>query len=428
MSREGKSVARIAAGARAQLEQQILPFWLAEGIDTERGGFYTCFDNRGRRLMSTDKYTWSQGRFVAVLARATRAVRRGLLSGDADAMLHWARRGASFLCEHALLADGSVHYVLDRSGAVVDDDRSALRSVYADCFLAMGLAELASVSGEGAWLDTAEVIADHATGLVHAGRPPTAPYELPDGTSGYGPLMILLNTRLDLLRARRALELPDRGNADALAQARDDVLARRRADGRFDEVRVADPALADTLLARHQTPGHALEGLWMVVEADRLLGGGDLTPLADSADALCRQGWDVEFGGLLRYVDLDGGAPTGRRLGGDYEALVLRTWSTKLWWVHSEAVFATALLSSLTGDPRLIAWRDRIWDYTWRTFPARAEGREWIQIRNRAGAPLDEVVALPLKDPYHITRNLLQLLDLAAEEEVPDVSPGRRPA
>lgn len=417
MSLKTRTVARLAAEARHHVEQEILPFWLAEGIDSEHGGFFTCFDNRGRRLTSTDKYTWSQGRFVAVLARAARAVQRGLLSGDADAMLHWAQHGASFLCEHALLADGSVRYVVQRSGATPDDDRSALRSVYADCFLAMGLAELASVSGEARWLDTAELIADHATALVHNGRPPTAPYELPDGTSGYGPLMILLNTRLDLLRAYRTLQLPDRGNASALAQARDGVLSRRRPDGRFDEVRINDPALADTLLARHHTPGHALEGLWMVAEADRLLGGGDLTPLVESADALCRQGWDEKFGGMLRYVDIDGEQPRGRPLGGEYEALVMRTWSTKLWWVHSEAVYSTALLGSLTGDERVIEWRDRLWDYTSRTFPGGSQGREWIQIRDRSGAPLDEVVALPLKDPYHVTRNLLQLLDLADEEK-----------
>jgi N-acylglucosamine 2-epimerase len=58
----------------------------------------------------------------------------------------------------------------------------------------------------------------------------------------------------------------------------------------------------------------------------------------------------------------------------------------------------------------------RTWDYVVRTFPHPdpAVG-EWIQIRDRAGRPLEQVVALPVKDPYHIARNLLQLLALFDE-------------
>jgi len=41
---------------RQHLETAILPFWLAHSIDDEYGGFFTCFDNSGDRLVSTDKY------------------------------------------------------------------------------------------------------------------------------------------------------------------------------------------------------------------------------------------------------------------------------------------------------------------------------------------------------------------------------------
>lgn len=409
------SLAELAVAARGHLESEILPFWVGKGIDTERGGFFTCFDNRGRDLLSTDKYTWSQGRFVSVLARAAQAVQEGRLTGDAGLLLDASRRGAQFLTDHAVREDDSCHYVLDREGRLPPDEGSSPRSVYADCFVAMGLAELAGVSGEDGWLEPANRIADQATKAVESGHPATTPYELPPGASGYGPLMILLNTRLDLLRAHRALGVTGDGRA-ALARCRDDVVSRRRDDGNFDEVVVAVNHDQDTLIARHQTPGHALEGLWMIAEANRILGDGVLEPLLDSADAICRKGWDVQHGGLFRYVDADGGAPRGRKLGGDYERLVERTWATKLWWVHSEAVYAMALLGGLSGDERLHAWRDRLWQYTASTFPGGADGEEWVQIRDRFGDPLDEVVSLPLKDPYHVTRNLLQLLDLAAAE------------
>jgi N-acylglucosamine 2-epimerase len=56
---------------------------------------------------------------------------------------------------------------------------------------------------------------------------------------------------------------------------------------------------------------------------------------------------------------------------------------------------------------------ERVWEYSFRTFPHPdpAVG-EWIQIRDRAGAPLERVVALPVKDPYHIARNLIQVIEL----------------
>ena len=37
---------------------------------------------------------------------------------------------------------------------------------------------------------------------------------------------------------------------------------------------------------------------------------------------------------------------------------------------------------------------------------------EWIQIRDRQGKPEEKVVALPVKDPFHITRAYLHIIDL----------------
>jgi N-acylglucosamine 2-epimerase len=45
------------------------PFWMKFGIDRDNGGFYTCFNNRGDKLLSKEKYIWSQGRFLWMLSR-----------------------------------------------------------------------------------------------------------------------------------------------------------------------------------------------------------------------------------------------------------------------------------------------------------------------------------------------------------------------
>ena len=52
-----------------ELTNNILSFWLPRCIDNENGGYSNCFDNEGRNLISKDKYTWSQGRFVWILSK-----------------------------------------------------------------------------------------------------------------------------------------------------------------------------------------------------------------------------------------------------------------------------------------------------------------------------------------------------------------------
>lgn len=409
--------------ARHALERDILPFWHRGGIDNEYGGFFTCFDNRGQVLRSTDKYSWSQGRFVAIASWVARLVSAGLLDADDAAWLRAADRGAEFLVEHALRPDGGVAYVLRRDGAA-DQTMDQPRSVYADCFVAMGLAELARSTGESSWLPVATELVASVQRAVVAGDPQTAPYQLPAEVTSFGPRMILLNSWLVLHRAYQATS-QDADVRLELAASLAEVRRLARPDGRYDEVKFGDERQARLLLGRHQTPGHALESLWMQSEAIEILASAP-APLVDQTDlpgvpdlaseaiALCSAGWDEEYGGLLRYVDLDGGEPRGDRVGIAYEDLVADTWFTKLWWVHSEACYSLVLLASKSDRHEVASWRNRVWDYTFSTFPDPRPGHEWIQIRERDGSVSDRVVALPLKDPYHVTRSLLQLVELDA--------------
>jgi N-acylglucosamine 2-epimerase len=394
---------RIAAQASVHLNEEIIPFWFPQAIDSENGGFFTCYDNRGN-FVSDLKYTWSQGRFIAVCAQLAEAVAAGLVQLDPAALVGYARRGAVFLRDHALRPDDTTHYVLSRSGELLESPGDSL---YADCFAIMGFAAMARVSGDEAWLVLAERMAEVAWRTAGRRLVPTAPYQMPPGTDVLGVRMIMLNVELDLARARDALGLePEPGS---LHRAVTGLASMSRADGGFDEVRGGGLA-PGSLLATHRTPGHALEGIWMLAQATPLVSAGPtLRQLVDWTLDLCELGWDEEFGGLLRYVDRTGGRPAGSRIGIPYEALVAATWDTKLWWVHSEASWTLTLLAGLSGDESVAAWRDRVWEYTRATFPGRDEGKEWVQIRDREGRPLDQVVALPLKDPYHITRNLIQL-------------------
>ena len=99
-------------------------------------------------------------------------------------------------------------------------------------------------------------------------------------------------------------------------------------------------------------------------------------------------------------------------------ALVLDDWGSKLWWVHSEAMYTTLLMYCRTGKEVFLDLFQKVFGYTYQTFPNPDRNiREWIQIRTRDGSPQEKVVALPVKDPYHIIRNVLLIIELLEKQE-----------
>ena len=172
----------------------------------------------------------------------------------------------------------------------------------------------------------------------------------------------------------------------------------------------------DTILGRYVNPGHTLEDMWFVLH--QAMGSGDQAMIERVARVVSKTleiGWDQEYGGLLLFVDQQGGQPRGSVTGLEGEPMVSKIqhdWDNKLWWPHSEALYTTLLAHTLTAEEHLWQWYQKIHDYTFSTFPnPDREIGEWIQIRDRKGVPEQKVVALPVKDPYHIMRNLILIAE-----------------
>lgn len=407
---------------RTHLERDVLAWWSRLGADDDLGGVRTCFTNRGEPL-STEKYTWSQGRWAFTCALIADEIGAGRLAGDRALWHRRALRTAAFLAEHAFLPDGRTAFRLDERGKPLTDAQGDLAtSVFADLFAVLGLAGALRLEGPGddgasEWLGQAERTLQGAAKAVHRRTARTEPYPVPQGFRDLAGPMTLVHVAAELHRASGSAV-----SSEAMTDARAVLLGGERSllDAEtWWEYRPDAAADHDTLLARHVTPGHLLELLWMLVHVgDRhsQLAVPDSTLTALALRAL-ETGWDRAEGGLLRYVDRDTGAkPAGRELGTPYEQLVQRTWDTKLWWVHAESMYATALLARRTGSVELADWAERVREYTLGTFPDPG-GQEWIQIRSRDGSPLGEVVALPVKDPMHVARSLLLLNALEADED-----------
>lgn len=415
-----------------ELFENILPFWMRNGIDAAHGGFHTCFSNRGDRLLHRHKFTWSQGRFVWMLARLSRAFQGRRPQADLEAYLACAGRGAAFLMKHARLPNGNCAFVLSDAGdPILLDAGGAPRparpgeaydsSVYADLFVVYGTAEYSLAADDLKAYQFAAELYESARERFAQATYRSEPYPVPAGYEAHGRPMILLETAHGLSRA--AVHFGDARADIFLDQARGfmaEILDKFR-DPETDliaEMYSADPSKRSTMLGRYVNPGHTLESMWFVLHlAERLGPAARIAQALDVIRAVCPKGWDETYGGFPQFLDREGGPPRGtvpsdlrdhemtRKLSSD--------WDNKLWWPHTEALYALLLAYKLSGDGAFLDWHRRVHAYTFRTFPNPDRNiGEWIQIRARDGTPVDKVVALPVKDPLHIARAFILCIDL----------------
>ncbi|MCL1796370.1 MAG: AGE family epimerase/isomerase [Clostridia bacterium] len=405
-----------------ELTNHLLAFWLPRCVDRERGGFYNCFDNAGRRLISRDKYTWSQGRFVWIWAKM--AGMDGIFDKAGRGMFEdLARGGFNFLRAHCLLApdDWRCAFLMDESGnpKPVDGKEALDMSIYADCFVVIGSARYARLSGcRDAWM-FARSLFRSVWERIETGVYNTLPYPLSPAYRAHGIPMILVNTVCEMHGAAARLE-PEAIAAleDTLRMAARDILDHFVDEtDTLREIISADNTFVDNPLGQHVNPGHTLEDMWFLIEAMDILGEtGWLDKIARIARRALSLGWDEPYGGILHFAPLEGCSlldSAGDAEGEPMMRLVRSDWDSKLWWVHSEALYATLLLYSRTGDAAFYKMHERIAAYTFAHFPnPDLEIREWTQILSRDGLPQDKVVALPVKDPFHVLRNFAQIIEL----------------
>ena len=142
-------------------------------------------------------------------------------------------------------------------------------------------------------------------------------------------------------------------------------------------------------------PGHAIESMWFVMH--HALSRNDRKTIRDAAEVIrwhLEKGWDKEYGGLFLGVDADGHPP------------FMPHSDRKLWWPHTEALYALLLARELTGERWCEEWYDRVHEWSFHHF-AMPDVGEWRQRLDRKGKPITDVVALPVKDPFHLPRALI---------------------
>jgi N-acylglucosamine 2-epimerase len=414
---------------REHVYQDLAPYWMRQ-VDRQHGGVLNCLSNRGDRLLHEHKFVWSQGRFAWEMAHLYE-VAQGEVAEDVRAKFLDAAKGAvDFLMKHARLENGNCAFVLSRDGRpiLLNDDGSARPakpgevydySISADDFAAYGVSEYARVTGDAAaWAWAKDLYRSiqrrHADGAARQDYP----YPPVPGYRGHG--MGAIEEAGELARTAQRFQDPYADELNALATRNLHELLDHFVlpPGLMHEKLGRDLKPVDTLVGRYVNPGHTLECVWfMLHHALRTNDRDVISRCAALARTTCQVAWDREFGGIPQFMDQEGGQPKGP-LAPEFTNHVMvqkiRTlWDKKLWWPHSEALYALLLVYELTREDWALTEYQRFHDYTFKTFPNpdRKVG-EWIQIRNRKGEPEEAVVALPVKDPMHIVRAFLHAIDV----------------
>lgn len=401
------------------LKEVLLPFWL-RSTDWEDGGYFNCYDNTGKTLVSHDKYTWSQGRFVWMYAKLASMKTDTFTEQEKSEFLKLAEHGAQFLMKHCLLDNGNCTFLMDKKGKprLVSPDSPYDSSIFADCFVAAGLAKYATASGTKDSFEFSRKLYFSIADRIRSGSYHMQPYPTPEGYQSHNIPMILLNTTHEVLEAAEVFQDPSVPNLQQnMRHYLQQIMQFIDQDDILNEMIGTDGQRVDSLLGRYCNPGHTIEDMWFVIHAAQELGmDHHIDQAARTTSKLMEIGWDQEYGGLLLFVDRDGGEPKGDTTGIASTSMVQQiqqNWDNKLWWPHSEALYTTLLCYKLTGAPAFLRDYEKVHEYTFRTFPNPDEQvGEWIQIRMRDGEPIHKVVALPVKDPYHIIRNVIYIIEL----------------
>ncbi len=368
------------------LFHNILPFWMKFGPDAG-GGINTCLRDDGT-LVSRDKWLWSQWRAVWVLSKLCNVF------GPRAQWLDWARGIYEFCIRHGYdPAEPGWKLRLDGDGNTLQ----GCESIYADAFAIYGCVELARATGEAEPAQWAR-----RTGLAMLeklrrphDRLPHFPYPVPPGAKVHG---LYMNNLI-------FWELGQFLDDDAFRQAAlvmNEQTMRHFLRPEFGLVveRIAENnELYPGALGTAVVPGHVIEDMWFQIHIHRDRGEKDR--IAQACQVMRRHmeaGWDDAFGGLFLGIDAADPAARGEAVGWKFA-------DAKLWWPHTEALYALLLAYEQTGEAWCLQWYDRVHEYAFSHFP-QPQG-EWTQRLDRQGRIFNEVVALPVKDPFHLPRALI---------------------
>lgn len=367
---------------RKDLVDRVVPFWLKHSLDRECGGYFTCLDRDGT-VYDTKKYLWLQGRAVWTFSRLYNELERK------PEYLEAAKLGVKFIRKFGKDPQGRLYFSLTREGKPFFYQRKP----YAAVFYMLGLLEYSKASRENACFDEAvEVfwkIVDWIKDPSLMDRPTLAGQLR---ASNLANVMVLASMAIELAKLNRDPKYL-RIIQDAIDGVVKHVDPKRRI--LMENVPFNATDITHWPEGRIFNPGHSIEVAWFLLHMLEFFPNPEHQQLAlDALEGSLEFGWDKKYGGLFYFMDVEG-KPT----------LQLES-SMKLWWPHTEALYALVLAFRLTGEKRWLRWLEKVDDYCDAHFVDKKYG-EWFGYCDRQGRRTHTCKGGNYKGFFHVPRALL---------------------
>ena len=375
---------------KTDLTENILPFWLQNGVDKINGGYYTCLDQSGK-LMDSTKSVWFQGRFAYVLANAYNSIEKN------QAWLEASKSGIDFIEKHCIDTDGRFFFEVTANGTPL----RKRRYLFSECFAAIAMAEYSTASGDASYAQKALDLFNLVLKYKNTPALSEAKYLPSLEAKGHSICMILINTASVIRRAIKD---------EVLSNQIDLSIAEIKKDFMHSEFKAVletvgpNGEFIDSCMGRTINPGHAIETAWFILEEAKAKNWDkSLVEMGTQIlDWSWDWGWDKQYGGIINFMDCKN-FPSQ-----DYAQ------DMKFWWPQTEAIIATLYAYQATGDEKYLAMHKQINDYTYAHFPDSENG-EWFGYLHRDGTVAQPAKGNLFKGPFHIPRMLIKCLTLCNE-------------
>ncbi len=374
---------------RDDLTENIMPFWLKNGLDRVNGGIYTCLDRDGS-LIDTTKSVWFQGRFAFVASFAYNTVEKN------PEWLAAAKSTIDFIEAHCFDTDGRMYFEVTADGRPL----RKRRYVFSESFAAIAMAEYAKASGDMTYAEKALNLFKDIRHFIATPGCLEPKYLDTLQAKGHSIVMILINTAS---RIREVIKDPvlDQQINESLESLKDFVKPEFKA---LLEMVGPNGEFIDTINGRLINPGHCIETAWFMLEEAKHRGWDkEITQRAlEILDWSWQWGWDEQYGGIINFRDCRNLPPQ------DYSQ------DMKFWWPQTEAIIATLYAYEATGDEKYIEMHRQISEWTYAHFPD-AEYGEWYGYLHRDGTVAQPAKGNIFKGPFHIPRMMIKSYELCKE-------------
>lgn len=379
-----------AESYKADLTENIMPFWMEHGWDKVNGGVYTCLDRDGSLIDST-KSVWFQGRFAFICAYAYNNVEKNPM------WLEAAKSTIDFIEKHCFDENGRMYFSVTAEGKPL----RMRRYVFSETFAAIAMSEYALATGEQKYAERAlQIFKDTQRFLTTPGI--LAPkFEESVQLQSHSIIMILINVASCI---RKVINDPK------LTEQIDESIAKLKKYFIHPEFKCLletvgkNGEFVDTCMGRTINPGHCIETSWFILDVAKQRGWDkEITDMAlQIFDWSWDWGWDKQYGGIINFRDC--------------RNLPVQDYSQdmKFWWPQTETIIASLYAYLATGDDEYIYKHQRISEWTYAHFPD-AEFGEWYGYLHRDGTVAQPAKGNLFKGPFHIPRMMIKAYSLCHE-------------